>query len=383
MMSGTEHYMEIDNQSVFEQYLDSAARATRYAIDTEFHRERTYYPDLALIQMRFLDAEKTPRGALIDPKALDLSPLTGLFGSDALALMHAPTQDFDVFEHEVGCLPSRFFDTQVAAGFLGFSSASLASLAQRYAKVSLSKGDRLSDWNRRPLSVSQKRYAYSDVEHLEQITDVMVHELSNRNRLDWVDSAFRELLSARRPPLDPYEAWRSISEGRTLDQPRRGALIELAAWRELKARELNLPPRRICGDIVLVCIAQRLPEREADFLEVRGFTKGRLMDPAVLLPLISAGRRRPLPAAPPRNHSADQRAVALISAYVAALALEQEIDRALLATREDIEMYLTGSSTKLTSTWRTQLLGTTLDELADGTLALALAPSGGFRLVRA
>lgn len=382
-MPQTESFLEIDTQSDFESFISAAALSPRYAIDTEFHRERTYYPDLALVQIRYESADGTAHGALIDPKPLDLSPLAGLFSSPSLALMHAPMQDFDVFEHEVGVLPSRFFDTQIAAGFLGFSSVSLSALVQKYSKVSLAKGDRLSDWNRRPLSPAQKTYAYSDVQYLSAIVDSLGKELRRRGRMEWVQLSFAELLAARRPPLDPYEAWRSISEARSLDQPRRGALVELAAWRELRAREMNLPPRRVCGDIVLVCIAQRLPSSAADFSEVRGFTRSKLLDPAVLLQLVSAGKSRPHPPPPPKNAPVDQRAVALVSAYVADLAAKEDIDRTLLATREDIENYLSGTSSKLTSTWRSEVLGDTPRRLAAGELALALDNNKGFRLVPA
>ena len=211
-MPAKESFVEIDTQGSFEQYLDLAARSARYAIDTEFHRERTYYPDLALIQMRFLDETGAPRGALIDPKALDLSPLVGLFTSNSLALMHAPTQDFDVFEHEVNCLPSRFFDTQTAAGFLGFSSASLSTLSHRFAKVAISKADRLSDWNRRPLSASQKAYAYSDVAYLESIADALVREL-RRQFLPQRKDAGVERVSERLRRQDAF--------GRFADEARR------------------------------------------------------------------------------------------------------------------------------------------------------------------
>ncbi len=380
-MSSSNRFQEIDDQTAFESFLDLAATSTRYAIDTEFHRERTYYPDLALLQVKFRTPDGTVHGALIDPKPLDLSPLAALFASPALALMHAPTQDFDVFDHEVGCLPSRFFDTQLAAGFLGLSSASLASLVQRYAKVSLSKGDRLSDWNRRPLSPAQKAYAYSDVEHLETIVDAQLKDLQHRSRLVWAEAAFAELLADRRPPTDPYEAWRFIPESRNLDQPRRGALVELAAWRERRAMEMNLPPRRICSDIVLVCIAQRLPCSEAEFSEVRGFTRSRVLDPSVLLPLIATGARHPLPPPPPRKPPVDQRAVALITAYVADVAARQEVDRSLLATRDDVEDFLAGTSTKLTSSWRAELVKDVPARLAAGSLGLAIDPAGGFRLI--
>lgn len=372
---------EIVSQEAFESFIAAASLAPRYAIDTEFHRERTYYPDLALIQMQFRLPSGALRAALIDPKAVDVSPLAGLFTSDSVALLHAPLQDFDVFEHEIGCLPSRFFDTQVAAGFLGLSTPSLSSLVQQYLGISLSKGDRLSDWTRRPLSSAQKRYAYADVEHLESLSDILSAELSSLGRLEWAQAAFSELVSNRRPPLDPDDAWRSITEGRSLQGEQRGALIELAAWRERRARELNVPPRRVYGDIVLVCIAQRLPVKDSDFDEVRGFTRGRNTNVSPLLDAVARGRFRTVPPPPPRLQSADPRAVALVSAYVGDLAQRSRLDKTLLATREDVEALLAGHPSRLTSSWRAEILADVPARLASGSLGLAIDPTGGFRLV--
>lgn len=374
-------FMEIDTQSVFESYLASAAKADRYAIDTEFHRERTYYPDLALLQMRFV-LDSKPHAALIDPKAVDVSALQPLFTSDSVALVHAPLQDFEVFEHDVGILPSRFFDTQIAAGFLGFSTPSLASLVQHFMNVHLSKGDRLSDWTRRPLSPSQKRYAYSDVEHLETLVDSISAELDRLGRLPWASSAFEELVTSRRPPLDPDDAWRSITEGRNLQEEQKGVLMELAAWRERRARELNIPPRRVYSDIVLVCLAQRMPQTPEEFDEVRGFTRTRNTNLAPLQEAIRKGRNRRVPPPLPRQKQADPRAVALVSAFVGDLAHRQKIDKVLLATREDLELLLAGIPSRLDSSWRAEILQDIPARIASGSLGLAIDPDGGFRLVQ-
>lgn len=372
---------EIDTQSRLEEFLAEALRAERYAIDTEFHRERTYYPDLALVQMQFRLRNAPPRAALIDPKTVDMGCFDALFSSNVLALLHAPLQDFDVFDHEVGRLPARFFDTQLAAGFLGMATPSLSALAQHYLGVSLSKGDRLSDWTRRPLSTAQKNYAYADVEHLEPLADAISAELVKMNRVEWVQSAFQEMVQSRRPPLDPEDAWRSITEGRSLQGEQRGALMELAAWRERRAQELNLPPRRVYGDIVLVCIAQRLPRTAEELDEVRGFNRGRNMTVVSLLDAVARGRLRTPPPSPPRNKSADPRAVALVSAYVGDLAHRSRIDKALLATRDDVEHMLAGIPSRLTSSWRAEILGDVPARLAAGSLALAVDPHGGFKLV--
>lgn len=372
---------EIDTQSGLESLLRSAATCDRYAIDTEFHRERTYYPDLALIQMCFTDASGTTHLALIDPKPIDLAPFAALFATDTTALVHAPAQDFEIFEYAVGALPTVFFDTQIAAGFAGFSNPSLARLVQHLVGVSLSKGDRMTDWNRRPLTPAQQRYALADVEHLALITDTIFKQILARGRLGWAEACFAELIAARRPPVAPTEAWRSISEIRSLHGEHKGAAIDLAAWRENLARKRNIPVRKVMSDIVLVCVAGRLPSADADLDDVRGFQRHRGVDVQGILAAVATGRTRQLPPTPPRLPSADPRAVALATAWVADHSHRLEIDRTLLATREDIELRLAGLPSRLDVPWRAELIGNTLDKIASGDTALALDPDGGYRLI--
>ena len=118
----------------------------RYAVDTEFHRERTYYPKVALVQIAWETGI-----ALVDPLAVSLQPLAKVLAGDGLAVMHAATQDLEVLDLACETLPTRLFDTQLAAGFLGYSTPSLVSLLQAELKVAVGKGDRLTDWLRRPL----------------------------------------------------------------------------------------------------------------------------------------------------------------------------------------------------------------------------------------
>ena len=146
-------YDWIDCQEALEALIDRLVVEDRYAIDTEFHRERTYYPRLALVQLAWSDGL-----ALVDPLAVDPHALTRLFDSPALAVAHAAQQDLDVLSHAVGAVPRRLFDSQVAAGFTGYGTPSLSSLLQGELNVSAPKGDRLTDWLRRPLSDAQRTH---------------------------------------------------------------------------------------------------------------------------------------------------------------------------------------------------------------------------------
>lgn len=138
-------FLFVDTREALTELLDVLVSEPRIALDTEFHRERTYFPRLALVQVAWSDGV-----AIIDPLAVDIAPITRIFGDGNLIVLHAAQQDMDVLTHAVGSVPNRMFDTQIAAGFLGFSTPSLASLVNAELKISLPKGDRLTDWLRRP-----------------------------------------------------------------------------------------------------------------------------------------------------------------------------------------------------------------------------------------
>ena len=161
-MTISEHFIADD--AALRDVVNDARSAPIYALDTEFHRERTYFPRLALVQLQWGNTN-----VLIDPLAVDPRGLAELLCGSGLAVLHASQQDLEVLRYAVGEVPSRLFDTQLAAGFIGYSTPSLAALAQSQLKVTLSKGDRMTDWMRRPLTASQCSYARSDVAYLEQL----------------------------------------------------------------------------------------------------------------------------------------------------------------------------------------------------------------------
>ncbi len=181
-----------------DDVLLAAAAEERLALDTEFHREKTYYPKLALVQIAV-----GPATYLIDPLAVDISRIASLFGDDHLVVMHACRQDLEVLDHACGSSPSRIVDTQIAAGFVGYSSPSLASLLDRELGVSAPKADRLTDWLRRPLSDRQMSYAASDVDHLIALYDRLEARLSEAGRTGWCDEATSELMAEPRERETP------------------------------------------------------------------------------------------------------------------------------------------------------------------------------------
>ncbi|MCB1283014.1 MAG: HRDC domain-containing protein [Microthrixaceae bacterium] len=357
--------------------------AGQYAIDTEFHRERTYFPQLALIQIQVDDSI-----FLIDPLAFDIRVMRPMFESDAVAVLHAARQDLEVLEHAVGAAPRRLWDTQLAAGFLGLSTPSLSSLLESELGVRVPKADRLTDWMRRPLSERQRNYAAADVANLRELHRRQSAELTARSRMGWLTEALDELQAEYRGPRDPLEAWRRIKEARHLRGADLAIAQDLAAWRERRAQHLDLTPRYVLADLALVGLAVAKPTGADQLKDIRGVDQ-RALRPVVdeLIEVIAtAADKRPRRDRGPVNNelpAAMRPAVPLVSAWVAQLAKNQQIDPALLATRSDLEAFLRGDAeSRLLSGWRGDLVGTPLRRLVSGEVSLALDPAEGLVLER-
>ncbi|MGH9106870.1 MAG: ribonuclease D [Acidimicrobiales bacterium] len=364
--------------------VDELAAAPRYALDTEFHRERTYWPRLALVQVAWQpDAGSPPRVALVDPQAVDPMPLAKVLAGGGVMVAHAASQDLQVLQRSCRALPSCLFDTQVAAGFLGHGSASLASLADRFLQLRLAKGDRLTDWSRRPLTASQVAYAAADVAHLLALADAVSSQLSARGRLGWAEEECTALLARPVTPAPPEEAWWRLRDNRQFQGASRGVAQELAAWREQKARALDLPARMVLPDLALLAIAHSPPADDAALRETRGLDMRHLRAGAGDEIMAAVARGRALPAGRLRVAQVAQvskelrPAVTLASAWVAQLSRDEAVDAALLATRSDIVEFLSGKpGARLGLGWRARLVGAPLRRLVSGEASLALDGQG-------
>ncbi|CAA9214935.1 MAG: Ribonuclease D [uncultured Acidimicrobiales bacterium] len=351
----------------------------RYALDTEFHRERTYFPKLALVQLAW-----PGRLVLVDPLAVDLAPFAEVLEGPAVAVLHAADQDLEILQLACGRTPARLFDTQVAAGFLGFSSASLVSLVERLIGARILKGDRLTDWIRRPLTDSQRLYAASDVLHLLQLHDLLIEKLEGCGRLSWAEDECQRLLERARSGQDPETAWWRIKDSRSLRGPARGIAQELAAWRERRAAELDRPSRMVLSDMALLGIANRRPSGEQDLKDIRGLDARQLKGAALagVLEAVRTGAAlgKDQVRVPPVDDFDRQLrpAVTLVSAWVGQLALDLRIDPALLATRADLQAFLRSDpGGRLAAGWRRELVGEPIRRLVEGDAALAFRPGRG------
>ncbi len=278
-------YRWVDDPRELDELIDILAAQPRYALDTEFHREKTYFPRLALIQFAW------PGGlALVDPQAVDPAPLRRLFASPALVVAHAAQQDLDVLTHAIGAVPEHLFDTQVAAGFVGYGTPSLSSLLQGELGVTPAKGDRLTDWLRRPLTEAQCEYAAADVASLLDLHDRLVAELSELGRLAWVEEACEELRTRPTGAIDPEMAWLKLKDARSLRTRARAVAQAVAAWREREAAATDTPVRQVLPDLAILGISQRQPttHRRAG----PGPRRRRAAPPGPLRPGAARRRRR-------------------------------------------------------------------------------------------
>jgi ribonuclease D len=364
--------------------VDRLAGSPEYALDTEFHRERTYWPRLALVQVAW---RSSPDGqqhvALVDPLAVDPEPLSRVLAGPSVMVAHAATQDLEVLARACDVLPSHLFDTQIAAGFLGHGSASLTSLAERFLRVRLTKGDRLTDWSRRPLTPSQISYAASDVAHLLTLADEISAQLAARGRLSWAEEECAALLARPQSPIDPHEAWWKLRDNRHLQGTSRAIAQEVAAWREEKARTLDVQPRMVLADLALLSIAHSPPATVPALRETRGIDARHLRGNAEQEIMAAVARGKALPSgslhlAQTEPMSKELRpAVTLATAWVAQLSRDEEVDAPLLATRTDVVDFLSGKpGARPGEGWRAGLVGAPLRRLADGEASLALDGHG-------
>jgi ribonuclease D len=346
-----------------------------YGFDTEFHTERTYVPQLALIQISWPGDV-----ALVDPLAVDPAPLTDLFGGPGVAVAHAAAQDLDILMAACGTVPATVFDTQIVAGFLGLSSPSLSRLLDQMLGLTLPKADRLSDWLERPMSERQVSYAVNDVSHLLELRDVLTERLRSLGRLEWALSECDQVLGDRTPARDPEEAWWKLGDVRSMSRRSRGVAQEVAAWRERTAAATNRPRRTILSDLGLLAISQRPPRTVDELQRARG-VDGRHLSQGRATEILKAVRRgldlpngklrmpregREMPAPPA--------AVAVCSGLVRQIADDLGFDQALLATRADLAQLLCGEPSRLDSGWRRAIVGDPLRRLAAGDVAAAFGP---------
>jgi ribonuclease D len=349
------------------------------AVDTEFMRERTYWPELCVVQ---LAGERDV--AVIDALApgLDLAPLGELLADrDVTKVFHAARQDVEIFLLRFGAVPTPLFDTQVAAMVAGFGDqVSYDALARALAGAHIDKAHRFSDWSARPLSPAQIAYAASDVTHLRRIYTALAARLEHEGRLDWVAEEMAVLADPATYRTDPETAWERLRP-RTSNRRFLGVLRAVAAWREREAQRINIPRQRLVKDETLLEIAATAPETPADLARARGVTEGFAKGKAgaSLLAAVRAAKELPESDLPevPREHGGPPPSpalVALLKVLLAAKSEESHVAPKLLASSEDLDRLAAGDGADIPALhgWRRAVFGEAALALKAGRLALGV-----------
>jgi ribonuclease D len=261
----------ISDSATLAELCARLAKSRFVAVDTEFMRENTFWPELCLIQI----ADEN-EAAAIDPMAegIDLAPLLELLVSneDVLKVFHAGGQDVEIVYNLTGTTPHPLFDTQIAAMALGQGEqVGYSNLVESWLGINLDKGARFTDWARRPLDKRQIDYAIGDVTHLAKIFPMMMNKLIKTGRGEWLEAEMERLADPANYAADPERAWMRVKVASRKPEVL-GRLKALAAWRELEAKGKNLPRGRIMKDETLADIALHPPRAQADLAKVRGLS---------------------------------------------------------------------------------------------------------------
>ena len=365
----------IDSQDSLIELSQRLQSVDWVAIDTEFMREKTYFPVLCLIQLA------TPEWAVcIDPLAdISLEPLLeALYRPDLLKIFHAAEQDLELFNQIKGSPPPNLFDSQIAAPLLGFpEQAGYGRLVEMICGRVLDKSQTRTDWSRRPLSEAQLQYAADDVIELVKIYKHLRDQLAATGRTEWLTADWQRLADPERFNRSPDRAWERLKGLDRLSKKARGAAQQLAIWRERMALDRDRPRNWILKDATLLDIAKQLPRNFDALSRVRGLPEPVLKrDGNALLKAVTEGQDNALPLIKKGSASAlnesQEAAVDALSAIVRLKGLEHSINPQVLAPRKVLEKLFRGEDSGLTTGWRGKLLAETLNGFMSGELCLRL-----------
>jgi ribonuclease D len=377
----------ITEQADLESTCGLMAAASYVTIDTEFMRERTYWPQLCLVQMAMpLDASGVENAVLIDPLVgLDLSPLFELMqNTSVLKVFHAARQDVEIFVNLMGEVPAPLFDTQVAAMVCGYGDqAGYETLVKSIAGQALDKSSRFTDWARRPLSEKQLVYAAGDVTHLRVIYEALANKLASSGREKWVESELAVLNARETYVVEPEEAWQRIKT-RSTDGRFLGVVRALAEWREREAQARDVPRGRILKDDAILELAASRPATRDALLASRSLQregrKAEICDQ--ILEQVRIGIENPVKNPPAKLHRRQKpggQAVAeLLRVLLKARADDLGVAQRLIASASDLEELAHDDSedSKVLKGWRREAFGEDAIRLKNGEIALAVGRKG-------
>ncbi|MGB1548481.1 MAG: ribonuclease D [Alphaproteobacteria bacterium] len=376
----------ITDTATLSKLCERLSTADYVTVDTEFIREKTYWPRLCLVQVAGPD-----EAVAIDPLAptLDFEPFLALMADKkVLKVFHAARQDVEIFYHLNETIPAPLFDTQIAAMACGFGdSIAYETLVRRLANARIDKAQRFTDWSHRPLSTKQLEYALADVTHLRIIYEKLHAKLKTTQRMDWLESEVAILTDPATYRTEPHEAWRRL---KTRNANRRflGVVREIAALRERLAQEQDVPRNRVLRDDAILEIAAQMPEDQDDLRRCRGIGKAaenRIGE--AILQAVETARNLPDNALPVQPKPQTMPGgigptVDLLKVLLKMKCEEHSVAQKLIATSDEIERIAADDEADVPALrgWRRKVFGESALALKHGELALAIE-KGKVRLI--
>ena len=365
----------IDTEAELISFCQSIADTTWMTVDTEFLREKTYSPQLCLIQVATDD-----HIACIDPLTItNLDPILDLiYSPDITVVFHAARQDLELLYLIRGSLPSHVFDTQVAATVLGYGDQiGYGNLVKQCIDVDLDKAHSRTDWTKRPLDPAQIDYAADDVRYLRDVYKLLTQQLEDKNRTHWLDEDFAILTSSDTYKSDPDNIWRKVKGFGRLKGLQLAILQRLAAWREHRAIKSNRPRRWILKDDILLDLSKLGPESLDKLSMIRGLEANIISryGEALLAEIKQAKTvdkaqwpvlKKTKPLSQQQNAIVDA-LMALVRKYCD----EQSIAPVAVASRKEIERMVAGEiDLPILQGWRNEIVGHHLKDFLDGKLTI-------------
>ena len=371
------HIEYINKPEQLDDLCNRIERAPWIAVDTEFLREKTYYPKFCLLQLA------TPEWvACVDPLAIkDLSKLfDAIYNPNVIKVFHSCRQDLEIFYQLTGKLPSPIFDTQIAAPLLGFTeSVGYAMLVSSFLNINLEKTHTRADWSARPLSADEIQYAADDVIYLCDIYQKMTAKLEKLGRLNWLKEDFAALENPAQYETHPDNAWLRVKGKSKLTGKQLSIIQAVSKWREAVAQKENRPKNWLLRDEQLFDFAKFQPETIDALLKIRGLNERTVnYHGKELCALIKAAKNAspiPMPEYTKSISGKNQQQEAIVDilfALVRIRAEENQLNPTSLATRNDLEDLLNGNDCVLLHGWRFSMVGNELQQLLSGKAQLKI-----------
>ena len=370
----------IDTTSELAALCQSLRQRDYIAIDTEFIRDKTFWPKLCLIQLG-AGGEARAVDAMAD--GLDLTPLYDLLDdASVIKVFHAARQDVEIFVHTSGRVPHPIFDTQVAAMVCGFGdSVGYDKLAARLANAHIDKASQYTDWARRPLTKNQIGYALADVLYLQTIYENLHGQLEKSSRSSWLDEEMATLTNPSTYKLHPEDAWKRLKI-RSRNKEYLGIIAELAAWREERAQTKDMPRNHVLRDEAIQELAAERPRSIEALQRLRAVPKGLAKNSVgkSIIEAVQRGRKMPkdqLPEFKPREMQPKGLGptVELLKVLLKYQCEHHDVSQKLIASVADLEKLAGngGDDLPLLQGWRRQIFGKDALDLMAGKLSLTLA----------